>query len=89
LQQGEQRGQSVAQFAAVDDHVDGALLEQELGALESFRQGLAHRLLDHARTGESDQGALGSAITTSPTNAKEAETPPIVGSVSSVMKGNW
>ena len=38
-------------------HVDRALLEQELGALEAFGQLLAHGLLDHARAGEADQRA--------------------------------
>jgi hypothetical protein len=57
LQQGHQRGQFVTQLAPVDDHVDGALLEQEFGALKAFRQRLAHGLLDHARAGEADQRA--------------------------------
>ena len=33
------------------------MLEQELAALEALGQRLAHRLLDHARTGEADQRA--------------------------------
>jgi hypothetical protein len=49
LQQRQHAGNLVAQFAAVDDHVDSTLLEQELGTLEAFRQGFAHRLLDDAR----------------------------------------
>src|SRR6185437_5329801 len=51
----EQVGQLVAHFAAIDDQVDRAVVEQELGALEAFGQGLAHGLLDHPRTGETDQ----------------------------------
>ena len=39
------------------DGVDHAVVEQELGRLESFRQILAERLLDHARTGEPDHRA--------------------------------
>src|SRR5690349_936210 len=55
LEQSQHGVQPVAQLPAVDDHVDGALLEQELGALEAFGQLLAHRLLDYARAGEADQ----------------------------------
>src|SRR5512139_1163969 len=41
-----QRGREfVAHLATVDDAVDCALFLQELGALEAFRQRLAHRLL--------------------------------------------
>ncbi len=55
VEHGEQHREAVAQLAAVHDQVDRALLEQELGALEAFRQLLAHGLLDHARAGEADQ----------------------------------
>src|SRR5690348_3137500 len=44
--QREQRGEAVAHLAAVDDQVDGAVVDEELGTLETFRQLLAHRLLD-------------------------------------------
>src|SRR5688572_26518617 len=54
LQEGEHRMQPVAQLAAVDDHVDRALLQQELGALEALGQLLPHGLLDDARAGEAD-----------------------------------
>src|SRR4051812_474993 len=37
------------------DEVDHPMLDQKLGALEAFGEGLADRLLDHARTGETDQ----------------------------------
>src|SRR5687768_2149313 len=50
--QGEQRGEAAAHLAPVDDQVDCAVLEQELAALETLRQRLAHRLLDHAGAGE-------------------------------------
>ena len=83
-QQREQVSKLVAHFAPVDDHVDRAMLEQELGTLKPFGQRLAHGLFDHARTGEADR-APGSAITMSPIIAKLAETPPIVGSVSTDM----
>ena len=49
------RADAVAHVAPVDDHVERAVLEQELAALEAFRQGLAHGLLDDARPGEADQ----------------------------------
>ena len=38
-------------------HVEHAVLEQELGALEALRQRLADGLLDHPRSGEADQRA--------------------------------
>src|SRR5215472_7444366 len=44
-----------AQLAAIDDHVDRARLEQELGALEAFGQLLADGVLDHARPSKADQ----------------------------------
>ena len=42
---------------AVHDHVDHAVLEQILGALEAFRQLFADGLLDHARRRRSRSGA--------------------------------
>src|SRR4051812_49997983 len=57
LEERDEAGDLVAQVAAVDDHVDGALLQQELRALEAFRKRLANGLLDHARTCETDQRA--------------------------------
>ena len=56
-QQGQQAMNLLAQLPAVHDHVDGAVLEQELRALKAFRQLLAHGLLDHARTREADPRA--------------------------------
>src|SRR5690348_9390850 len=41
---------AIAQLATVADHVDGPVLQQEFGALETFGQRFAHGLLDHART---------------------------------------
>src|SRR6266581_220917 len=55
LQQRDQGGQPVAHLAPIDDHVDGALVEQEFGPLESLGQRLAHRLLDDTGTGKADQ----------------------------------
>src|SRR6185503_148534 len=53
----EQRRDLIARVAAIENHVDGALLEQELGALEALGQRLARRLLDDARARETDQRA--------------------------------
>src|SRR5437660_1691402 len=40
----EEAAQRVLEVAAIDDHVDLAVLEEELGALEAFGQRLADRL---------------------------------------------
>src|SRR5438105_15533809 len=53
----EEMRELVAHLAPVDDHVDGAVLEQELRALKTFGQRFPHRLLNDARTGEADQCA--------------------------------
>src|SRR5207237_5225762 len=42
-------------LAAIDDEIEHAVLEQELAALEAFRQLLTDGLLDDARPRESDQ----------------------------------
>src|SRR5258708_33988639 len=42
---------------AVDHGVKHAVLQEELAALKTFRQLLADGLLDHARSGETDQRA--------------------------------
>src|SRR5258706_10332311 len=55
LEQREQARDLVAQLPAVDDHVDRAFFEEELGALESLGQCLAHPLLDDARPGKAHQ----------------------------------
>src|SRR5690606_3291412 len=52
---GQQARDGVAHLAPVHDHVEGAVLEEELAALEAFRQGLAHGLLDDARAGKANQ----------------------------------
>src|SRR5437868_1335778 len=57
LEERDEAGRAIAQLPPVDDHVDRALLEEELRALEAFGQRLAHRLLDDARAGESDERA--------------------------------
>jgi len=79
--------QTLTHFTAVDDHVDMAMLQQELGALETLGQRLSHCLFDHPGSGETDQGggpakpirAPGSAALISPSMARLADTPPVVG----------
>ena len=44
-------------FAAIDDEVEHAMLEQKLAALKSLGQLLANRLLDDARAGKADERA--------------------------------
>ena len=44
-----------AKLAAVDDHVDCTMIEQEFAALKSFRQFLPNRLFDDSRAGKSNQ----------------------------------
>src|SRR6185312_5330725 len=43
----QQVGDAIAQLTPVADHVDRAVFQQEFGTLETFRQRLAHGLLDH------------------------------------------
>jgi len=45
------------ELAAIDDHIDKAVILHKLGALESLRQVLADGLLDDTRTGKTDKGA--------------------------------
>src|SRR5262245_10686706 len=45
----------IFQLAAIDHHVQHAVLQQELAPLKSFWQFLADRLLDDPRSGESNQ----------------------------------
>src|SRR5690606_27439551 len=45
----------VAHPAAIDDHVDGSVVQQEFAALEPVGQLLADRLLDDPGAGETDQ----------------------------------
>ena len=49
------RDDHVLQLAPIDDHVEHAVLEQELAALKALGQLLADRLLDDARAGKADQ----------------------------------
>ena len=60
------------------------MVEQELRTLEAFRQGFAHGLLDDARAGETDQ-RLGLADVDVAEHARLADTPPVVGLVSTLM----
>ncbi len=48
---------AVAHVAPVDNHVHGTVFELELAALEALGQGLAHGLLNDARTGEANERA--------------------------------
>ena len=57
---------------------------EETRALKAFRQLLSNRLFDDARSGKSDQRS-GSAIFRSPSIAKLAVTPPVVGFVRTEM----
>ena len=45
----------VTQLASIDNHVDGAMIEQKFTALESFRKLLSDCLLNDPRTGKADQ----------------------------------
>jgi hypothetical protein len=84
LQHGQRVGHGGAQFAAVADEVDGTFGLQKLGALEAFGQ-VTRTVFSITRGPAKPIRALGSAITTSPTKAKPALTPPMVGSVSTLM----
>jgi len=55
LQHRDRPRDAPAQLAPVDDRVDRAGLQQELGALEALGQLLAHGVLDHPRPGKADQ----------------------------------
>src|SRR6266436_3685367 len=46
--------QRLAQLDARNDQIDHAVIAQVFGALETLRQLLADRLLDHSRAGKSD-----------------------------------
>ena len=61
-----------------------AVLQQKLGTLESLGQTLVHVLLDHARAGKCRQG-IGLGQDNVASMAKLAVTPPVVGSVSTVI----
>src|SRR5439155_1398868 len=53
----EQAAERVPELAALDDEVELAVLEEELGTLEAVGQRLADRLGDHAWAGEADERA--------------------------------
>ena len=76
-----------AQLAALDDQVEHAVLEQELRALEALGQLLTDRLA-MTRGPAKPMSARGSARMTSPSMAKLAVTPPVVGSVRTEMYGS-
>ena len=54
LELGEQFGDLVTHLAPVGDHVDRAVIEQELAALKALGQGLSHGLFNNAGTSETD-----------------------------------
>ena len=56
------------------------MLLQKFRCLEAIREALSQSLLNNSRSCEADQ-APGSAMITSPSIAKLAVTPPVVGSV--------
>ena len=69
--------QFVFQFLAGDHNINHAVFTQIFGALETFRQFFANRLFNHAGPGKTDNAAFFGNVNM----AKEAETPPVVGSV--------
>ena len=56
LELGQQVGDLLPHLTSVNNHVDGAVVQKEFTALESFGELLPHGLLDDARAGKSDQG---------------------------------
>ena len=49
MQQDRKHGcNAFAQMASIQDHVEASMFQQEFAALEALREGLPHRLLDHA-----------------------------------------
>src|SRR5438045_1444426 len=55
VHEGERADYPFAQFASVNDGVEHAVFEEELGGLKIFRELLPYGLLDDARPGESDE----------------------------------
>src|SRR6476619_3934272 len=51
----QEAGEGRLHLGAGRDQVDHPMLDEKLGALETFRESLADRLLDDARPGESDE----------------------------------
>src|SRR5258705_13858911 len=54
-EEGEDAAERVLEVAALDDHVELPVRQQELRALKSFRQRLPDRLGDDPRAGEAPQ----------------------------------
>ena len=86
--QRKQLRQNTAHLGALDNGVDEPVLERELGGLEPFRQLLLDGVADDALPGKPDERA-GFGQNDVACMANDAVTPPVVGSVSTVMKGRW
>ena len=66
----DEAGDPAAEVFAVDDHVDEAVLQHELGGLEAVRQLDLDRLGDGARAREADKAAR---LTTPAANSLTSE----------------
>src|SRR5216117_936104 len=77
-----------AQFFPMHNHVDQTVFLQKFRGLKSLRQVLMRGFLNHAWSGETDH-AFGSAIITSPNEAKLAITPAVVGFVRTGMYSSF
>ena len=86
--QGQKLGQHAAHLGAFHDGVDKPVLERELRRLEALGQLLLDGVADDPLAGEPDEraGEIGPRRYRS-WRAHDAVTPPVVGSVSTVMKG--
>src|SRR5436190_10721248 len=78
----------VPQFFPGHNHIDQAVFLEKLGGLKSFWQILVRCFFNHTRPGETDH-AFGSAMITSPNEAKLAITPAVVGFVRTEMYGSF
>ena len=56
-QQPQNAAQSFGQLVAVNDHIDHAMLQQILGALETFRQFFLDCILNDTRARKTDKRA--------------------------------
>lgn len=52
----QERCNAIPHIAPIQDHIDGAVFNQKLAPLESFRERLAYRLFDHAWSRKPDEG---------------------------------
>ena len=77
---GQQGSNALTHLMPMKNHVDGAMLQQELAALETFGQLFTNSLLDNTRTGETDQRIRFRNVQIAQM-ARLAETPPNTGSV--------